>query len=92
MKSRLIEKDPDAGTDGGQEEKRATKDEMVGWHHRLSGHEFEQTLGRNVHTRGHQETCTRMFTEAPFSVIRAELPQPSWSGGEKDKLCFHTIE
>ena len=45
MKSRLIEKDPDAGTDGGQEEKRATKDEMVGWHHRLSGHEFEQTLG-----------------------------------------------
>ena len=22
-----------------------TKDEMVGWHHRLSGHEFEQTLG-----------------------------------------------
>ena len=44
MKSRLIEKDPDAGTDGGQEEKRATKDEMVGWHHRLSGHECEQTL------------------------------------------------
>ena len=25
--------------------KRATKDEMVGWHHRLDGHEFEQTLG-----------------------------------------------
>ena len=22
-----------------------TEDEMVGWHHRLSGHEFEQTLG-----------------------------------------------
>ena len=22
-----------------------TKDEMVGWHHRLNGHEFEQTLG-----------------------------------------------
>ena len=26
-------------------EKGATEDEMVGWHHRLSGHKFEQTLG-----------------------------------------------
>ena len=26
-----------------QEEKGAIKDEMVGWHHRLNGHEFEQT-------------------------------------------------
>ena len=24
-----------------------TKDEMVGWHHRVNGHEFEQTLGDN---------------------------------------------
>ena len=31
--------------DGGQEEKGATEDEMVGWHHRLDGHEFEQTPG-----------------------------------------------
>ena len=28
-----------------QEEKGATEDEMVGWHHQLNGHEFEQTLG-----------------------------------------------
>ena len=28
-----------------QEEKGVTEDEMVGWYHRLSGHEFEQTLG-----------------------------------------------
>ena len=40
-----IGKDPDAGKDGGQEEKRATEDEMVGWHHRLNGHEFEKTQG-----------------------------------------------
>ena len=25
--------------------KGATEDEMVGWHHRLNGHEFEQTPG-----------------------------------------------
>ena len=30
--SKLIGKDPDAGKDGGQE-KGATEDEMVGWHH-----------------------------------------------------------
>ena len=40
-KSQLTAKDPDAGKDWGQEEKRETEDEMVGWHHRLNGHEFE---------------------------------------------------
>ena len=28
-----------------QEEKGATEDEMVGWHHCLNGHEFEQAPG-----------------------------------------------
>ena len=36
-------KDSDAGKDWRQEEKGMTEDEMVGWHHQLSGHEFEQT-------------------------------------------------
>ena len=40
-KSWLIGKDPDAGRDWGQEEKGTTEDEMAGWHHWLSGHEFE---------------------------------------------------
>ena len=43
-KSRLIRKDSDAGKDWRQE-KGTTEDEMVEWHHRLNGHEFEQTLG-----------------------------------------------
>ena len=34
-------KDPNTGKDWRQEEKRATEDEMAGWHHRLYGHEFE---------------------------------------------------
>ena len=38
--NRLIWKDRDAGKNWGQEEKRMTEDEMVGWHHRLNGHEF----------------------------------------------------
>ena len=44
-KSWLIGKDPDAGRDWGQEEKGMTEDEMVGWHHRLDGHEFEWAPG-----------------------------------------------
>ena len=40
-KSWLIWKDPDAGKDWRQEEKGSAEDEMVGWHHRLDGHEFE---------------------------------------------------
>ena len=44
-KSWLIWKDPDAGKDWGQEEKGATEDEIVGWHHQFNGHEFEQTQG-----------------------------------------------
>ena len=40
-KSCLNWKDPNAGKDGGQEEKGTTEDEMAGWHHRLNGHEFE---------------------------------------------------
>ena len=45
MVSQLIGKDPDAGKDRQQEEKGATEDEIVGWHHWLSEHEFEQTPG-----------------------------------------------
>ena len=44
-KSWLTAKDPDAGKDWGQEEKGTTEDEMVGWHHWLNGHEFEETSG-----------------------------------------------
>ena len=45
VKSWLIGKDPDAGKDWRREEKGTTEDEMVGWHHQLDGHEFEQALG-----------------------------------------------
>ena len=41
-------KRPDAGKGWGQEEKRATEDKMVGWHHWLNGHEFEQAPGDRI--------------------------------------------
>jgi len=45
LKFWLIGKAPDAGKDWRQEEKGMTEDEMVGWHHWLNGHEFDQALG-----------------------------------------------
>ena len=45
VKSWLIGKDPDAEKDGMREEKGITEDAMVGWHHQLNGHKFEQAPG-----------------------------------------------
>ena len=39
-KNRHFRKDPDTGKDWGHEKKRVTENEMVGWHHRLNGHEW----------------------------------------------------
>ena len=44
-KSQLTEKVSNAGKDRRQKEKGAAEDEMVGWRHRLNGHELEHTLG-----------------------------------------------
>ena len=41
VKNWFIWKDPDAGKDWRWEKKGTTEDEMVGWHHRLNGHELE---------------------------------------------------
>ena len=42
MNSQLIEKDPDAGKDLRQKEKRVAEDEMVGWHY----HSMDMILGK----------------------------------------------
>ena len=64
MKGRLIRKDADGGTDRGQEDKGATENEMVGWHHRPDGLESEQAPGAgdgqgglaSCSPRGHRES------------------------------------
>ena len=56
VKSWLIGKDPEAGKDWGQM-KGMTEDEMIGWHHQLNGHEFEQTPG-DSERRGSLACCT----------------------------------
>ena len=66
MKSQLTGKDPDAWKDWGQEEKGETVDEMVGWHHWLNGHEFEQTLGDS---EGHESL---VWCVAVYGVTKSQ--------------------
>ena len=66
----------DAGKDWRQEEKGTKKDEMVGWHHRLNGHEFEQTPGVGDGQRG-LEFCS------PWG--RKELDITEWLNWTEDE-------
>ena len=45
VKSQIIGKDLTLGKIEGRRRRRVIEDEMVGWHHKLNGHEFEQTSG-----------------------------------------------
>ena len=56
VKSWLIGKDPAPGKGWGQKEKGMGEDEMVGWHHQLNGHEFEQTP-RDCEVQGSLACC-----------------------------------
>ena len=56
VKNWLIGKDPVAGNDWRQKEKRAAEEEMVGWHHQFNGHEFGQTPG-NGEGQGGLASC-----------------------------------
>ena len=51
-----IGKDPDAGKDWRQEDKEITENKIIGYHHRFSGHEFEQPPGDNE-GQGSLECC-----------------------------------
>ena len=67
VKSQFIRKDPDAGKDWGQEEKEVTRNEMVGWYHRLNGHEFEQTPENSEGQRS--LTCYRSWGHKELDTI-----------------------
>ena len=88
-KNWLIGKDPDAGKDWRWEEKGMTEDEMVGWHHWLNGHEFEQAQGDGEGQRslaccspwGHKELD--MTKRLNNNYIRNVKPQKSDKHEEK---------
>ena len=56
-KNWLLGKGSDAGKDWRREEKGLTEDEMVGWHHWLDGHAFEEAL-RVGDGRGTLTSCS----------------------------------
>ena len=66
-KSWLIGKDPDAGKDSRREEKGTTENEMVGWHHWLDGHEFDQTSGNS---EGQGSLCAAVHGVAKSRTTR----------------------
>ena len=87
VKNWLLGKDPDPGKDWRQEEKGATEDEMVGWHHWIDGHEFEQAPGIGdgqgglacCSPWGHKEldtteqlNCTEIYCIGPFWSAKTE--------------------
>ena len=74
----LIGKDPDTGKDWGQEEKRVTEDEMVGWHHQLNGHESEQTPGDS---RGQ-----RSLLAAVHGVAKNQTQLSDWTTKRLDEI------
>ena len=71
VKSWLVWKDPDVGKDWGQEEKGVTEDEMVGLHHWLNGHEFEQ-LWETVSDR--EDGCS-----AVHGVTKSQTHHSNWT-------------
>ena len=87
VKNWLLGKDPDAGKDWRQEEKGMMEDGMVGWHHRLIGHEFEQAPGvgdgqgglAGCSPWGCSQTRLSDWTELNWMVCRILVP---WLGIE----------
>ena len=72
-KNWLIRKDLDAGKDWRQEEKGMTEDEMVGWHHWLNEHEFEQAQGVG-YGQGSPACCR------PWGYKESDITeQPNWT-------------
>ena len=101
VKSLINGKDPDAGKDWRQEKKGMIEDEMVGWHHRLNGHEFEQTL-EIVKDReawcsaahGVTKSWTQLgdwTTTKTFPVLFQHYPHWGTPGSCKTKISNHSF-
>ena len=90
-KNWLLGKDPDAGKDWRQEEKGMTEDEMVGWHHQLDGHEFEQALGVG-NGQGGLACCSpwgrKESDRTEWLNWTAESPLRIWLCSSRSVLCM----
>ena len=93
-KSWLIERDPVAGRDWGQEEKETTEDEMARWHHQLDGHEFGWTPG--VGDRQGGLACCDSWglkeSDTTEWMNWTELSQPNLCGSYEAELLILGLE
>ena len=80
VKRWLIWKDPDARKDYRWEEEGMTKDKMVGWHHWLDGHEFEQAPGEIVKLR-----------EAWYAAVHGVAKNWTWHALEKEMATHSSV-
>ena len=83
-KNWLSGKEPDPGNNWGWEEKRTTEDEMVGWHHWLSGCEFEWTPGVGG-IQGGLVCCSAWGRKESDTT-----EQLNWSGSSTYMAALHT--
>ena len=94
MQRQLIGKDPQGEEDRRQEEKGMTEDEMVGWHHQLNGHKFEQTLG-NGEGQGSLACCSQWGYKELDMTKRLNNKNIIWLVSETKSLfynCTHTVQ
>ena len=63
-----------------QEEKGKAEDEMVGWHHRLSQHEFEQVLGNG-------EGQGSLACSSPWDHKESDMTKQL---NNKESYCFYS--
>ena len=82
VKNWFIGKDPDAGKDWRQEEKRMIEDDMVGWHYRLYGHGFEQALWID-------DGQGSLAHSSPWGHKESDLTEKlNWTGRERHHNIF----
>ena len=74
------------GKDWRQEEKGTTKDEMVGWHHRLDWHEFEQSPVHGCMHCGSQRVGHDWATELDWEISYKEGVEPKMDYKFSSKL------
>ena len=92
MKTWLTGKDPDAGKAWRQEEKGMTEDEMVGWHHRLSGHDLvmdREAWRAAVHGVTNSQTRLNNWTKLIFRNVILKLRElVGWKLGQELTLLM----
>ena len=89
QRTNALGKASDAGKDWRHEEKGAREDEMIGWHHWLDGHEFEQTVG-DSEGQGTLACCSPWGRRVRHNRVTEQ--QQSFVALELNYMFFHVLD